>query len=186
MKKNLQIVIAGVGGQGILFTSKVFYETGLRLGLPVLGSETHGMSQRGGSVASHVKLGRFESPMIFKSGADILYSMELNETYRNLAFLRNGATCFANLKDRQLLDRQILSCLDTKRIVLHTYDADRKALELGSIILANILLTGYSAGTGALPLDGGVIRSVIEDISTEKYRTENLRAFDIGLEAGKS
>lgn len=184
MKENFQIVIAGVGGQGILFTSKVFYRTGLRLGMPVLGSETHGMSQRGGSVASYVKLGSFESPMIFGWSADVLYSMELNETYRNLAFIRRGGLCFANLKERSLLDGGVLSCLDSNRIALHTYDADRKALELGSILLANILLTGFSAGTGALPLDSGVIRSVIEEVSGEKYRKGNLEAFDIGFDAG--
>ena len=54
MRMKTQIILAGVGGQGVLFSSRIFSELGLKLGLEVTGAETHGMSQRGGSVVAHI------------------------------------------------------------------------------------------------------------------------------------
>ncbi|MCK4556295.1 MAG: 2-oxoacid:acceptor oxidoreductase family protein, partial [Candidatus Aminicenantes bacterium] len=75
---KVQIVLAGIGGQGILFSSKIFSELGMKLGFDIMGSETHGMSQRGGSVIAHLKLGKFQSPVIRTGTADVLYSFEEN------------------------------------------------------------------------------------------------------------
>ena len=75
-KMRTQMILAGVGGQGILFATKIFSELGLKIGLSVTGSETHGMSQRGGSVISHLKLGSFHSPLIRTGSADLLYSFD--------------------------------------------------------------------------------------------------------------
>jgi indolepyruvate ferredoxin oxidoreductase beta subunit len=184
MEGNFQIVIAGVGGQGILFTSKLFYETGLRLGLDVMGSETHGMSQRGGSVVSYVKLGNFESPMILSGSADVLYSMERDELFRNLHFLKQGGLCFVNIERREDIERSVRSYMDSNAIALYPYDADSAAMRMGSTMFANILLTGFSAGTGLIPFEGDSIRPVIEDISPESFLLKNLQAFDTGVRAG--
>lgn len=59
-----QMILAGIGGQGVLFATKLLAESARRQGLAVIGSETHGMSQRGGSVVSHLKVGGFSSPMV--------------------------------------------------------------------------------------------------------------------------
>ncbi len=59
-----QIVISGVGGQGVLFVTRLLAEAAIARGLPVLTSETHGMAQRGGSVVSHLKVGAYSSPLI--------------------------------------------------------------------------------------------------------------------------
>jgi indolepyruvate ferredoxin oxidoreductase beta subunit len=85
-----QIILAGIGGQGILFAARIFSEMGLKLGADVLGSETHGMSQRGGSVLAHLKLGDFHSPLIRTGAADILYSFADEESYRSFKFLKSG------------------------------------------------------------------------------------------------
>ena len=63
-----QIVISGVGGQGVLFVTRLLAEAAIARGLPVLTSETHGMAQRGGSVVSHLKVGDFSSPLIRSGG----------------------------------------------------------------------------------------------------------------------
>ena len=109
-------VLVGIGGQGILFSSRVFSEWGLRQGLNVLGSETHGMSQRGGSVIAHLKLGSFYSPMIQTGDADILYSFHEDETYRTLKFLKKGGVCFANLVSINRFDKKILEHLKKNEI----------------------------------------------------------------------
>ena len=113
---KVQIILAGIGGQGILFSSKIFSELGLKLGLDVIGSETHGMSQRGGSVIAHLKIGHFQSPMIRSGTADFLYSFEENETYRTLKFLRKGGVCFADLVSVDRLDIKVLNHLKDKEI----------------------------------------------------------------------
>ena len=71
-----QIVISGVGGQGVLFVTRLMAEAAIRKGLPVLTSETHGMAQRGGTVISHLKVGAYTSPLIRTGQADVLLAMK--------------------------------------------------------------------------------------------------------------
>ena len=61
---NFQAIIAGVGGQGVLFAAKIFTEMARRKKQPVFGSQTFGMAQRGGSVMTHLKIGEFNSPLV--------------------------------------------------------------------------------------------------------------------------
>jgi len=62
-KMNIQMIISGVGGQGVLLVTRIFAAFALREGYPLIGSEDHGMSQRGGSVMTHLKIGDFNSPL---------------------------------------------------------------------------------------------------------------------------
>ena len=183
---KVQIVLAGIGGQGILFSSKIFSELGLRLGLDVMGSETHGMSQRGGSVTAHLKLGGYQSPMIRTDTADILYSFEEKETYRTLRFLRRAGTCFINLLSEDRFDKKILDHLKKKEITLRAYDASGAASKIGSILTANIMLIGYSAGTGLVPFKPGDLRCVLASVSKKKDLKMNLKAFDSAVREGRS
>jgi indolepyruvate ferredoxin oxidoreductase beta subunit len=182
---NVQIILAGIGGQGILFSSKVFSELGLKMGLDVMGSETHGMSQRGGSVSAHLKLGKFQSPLIRKGAADILYSFEENETYRTLHFLKSGGMCFVNLENADQFNKSIMKFLKEKEITFRAYDATGAASKIGSIRSANIALIGYSAGTGLVPFKYEDLRSVLETFSRKKDLEINLNALEIGFREGK-
>lgn len=179
------MILAGVGGQGILFSSKIFSELGLRLGLQVVGSEIHGMSQRGGSVMAHLKLGAFHSPLIRTGGADFLYSFEKNETYRALTFVKNAGVCFVNLPDGDGLDPKIRNHLKRKQIKLKTCDASGEAARLGSIRAANLVLIGYSFGTGLIPFRDKDVRAVLESVSRREDIGRNLKAFEFGLKRAK-
>jgi len=183
---KVQIVLAGIGGQGILFSSKIFSELGLKLGLDIMGSETHGMSQRGGSVTAHLKLGKFQSPVIRTGTADVLYSFEENETYRTLKFLRRGGVCFVNLEDPGRFDQKVLDYLKEKEITFRSFDASGAASKIGSVMFANILLIGYSVGTGLVPFNTEDLRYVLESVSKKKNLKMNLKAFEIGIRKGKS
>jgi len=182
---NVQIILAGIGGQGILFSSKVFSELGLKMGLDIMGSETHGMSQRGGSVIAHLKLGKFQSPLIRKGAADILYSFEENETYNTLKFLKRGGVCFVNLESVDQFNKSILKFLKEKEIKFRTYDATGAASKIGSIRSANIILIGYSAGTGLVPFKYEDLRSILELVSRKKNLKVNLQALELGFQKGK-
>lgn len=183
---KVQIVLAGIGGQGVLFSSKIFSELGLKLGLAVMGSETHGMSQRGGSVTAHLKLGGYQSPLIRMGTADILYSFEENETYKTLKFLRRGGICFVNLLSEDRFDKIILAHLKKKEVTLKAYDASGAALKIGSILTANIMLIGYSVGTGLVPFKPGDLRYVLAAMSKKKDLEINLKAFDTAVREGQS
>lgn len=182
---NIQIVLAGVGGQGILFAAKIFSELGLALGLDVLGSETHGMSQRGGSVVAHLKLGSYYSPMIKTGSADFLYAFEEREAYRNLKFLREGGACFVNLPDDNRFDAKIRGYLKEEDISFRAYDASGMAFKIGANRAANIALIGYSAGTGLLPFSYEDLKITLETVSGKSDLKNNLTAFETGFQAGK-
>jgi indolepyruvate ferredoxin oxidoreductase, beta subunit len=91
--ETINFVIAGIGGQGALLVSNVLAEVGVRAGYDVKKTEVHGMSQRGGSVTSHVRWGeKVQSPMVGQGEADFLLALEKLETLRYLDMLRPGGT----------------------------------------------------------------------------------------------
>lgn len=182
---KIQIILAGIGGQGTLFASKIFGEIGQKLGLNIVGSETHGMSQRGGSVIAHIKLGDFHSPMIRSGTADILYSFEENETYRTLKYLKRGGICFVNLSAQDRLKPNVVKHLEEKDIRIFACDASGKALEIGSVLSANIVLIGYSVGIGLTPFTYGDLGEVLKSASKGRNIEINLKAFEAGFLEGK-
>ncbi len=155
------------------------------MGLDVMGSETHGMSQRGGSVIAHLKLGKFQSPLVRKGAADILYSFEENETYRTLHFLKSGGICFVSLENADQFNKSIMKFMKEKEITFRAYDATGAASKIGSIRSANIALIGYSAGTGLVPFKYEDMRSVLETVSRKKDLKINLNALEIGFQKGR-
>lgn len=91
------ILMVGVGGQGVILASEIISEVMMRAGYDVKKSEVHGMAQRGGSVSSHVRFGpRVYSPLIKKGDADVLFSFELLESVRYLDYLRSDALLIVN------------------------------------------------------------------------------------------
>ena len=92
-----QIVIAGIGGQGAVFLVKVLSIASALANQKCLGTENHGMSQRGGSVSCYVKIGDFYAPAIDEGQADLLIALEGNEALRNIQYLKpKGSTIIVN------------------------------------------------------------------------------------------
>lgn len=97
MDKVTNILMAGVGGQGVILASEIVSEAMMRAGYDVKKSEVHGMAQRGGSVSSHVRFGRkVYSPLIKDGEVDILFSFELLETMRYLDVLSDDPVILVN------------------------------------------------------------------------------------------
>lgn len=91
------ILMAGVGGQGIIMASNILSEALLAAGYDVKKSEVHGMAQRGGSVVSHVRFGeKVYSPLIRKGDVDILYCLELLESLRYTDYLKKDSVIILN------------------------------------------------------------------------------------------
>src|SRR5512136_130215 len=99
---KLEIVCAGIGGRGVLLASTILMETAIQAGLKAIASDEYGMSQRGGSVISLVKVGDFASPLIGRENADVLLAFEESEFYKTLFFLKNGGTAVINTEKKSL------------------------------------------------------------------------------------
>ena len=99
MKQPLNFLLAGVGGQGTILASDILVQAGLAAGYQVKQAEVHGMSQRGGSVTSHVRWGPVVySPLVSAGEVDVLLAFEKVEALRNLNALRHDALAIINLE----------------------------------------------------------------------------------------
>ena len=123
-----QLIISGVGGQGILFITRLLAETAIAMGMPVLTSETHGMAQRGGIVVSHLKIGDYSSPLVRPGQADGLISLKGETVALHRHFLRPGGWSVANSV--------------TAGTAQVTVDADAAALALGNPQAVNLIVLG--------------------------------------------
>ncbi len=145
------IVICGVGGQGIILASNVLCTAAFAEGNDVKKSEVHGMAQRGGSVITHVRFGKkVHSPLIEQGTADLILAFEKLEALRYLNYVKPEGMIIVN--DREIPPMSVLvgaaeypQDIDRKlrrRGRTLFVDADERALELGNIRTANIILLG--------------------------------------------
>lgn len=182
------ILLVGVGGQGILLASEILSEAFMHAGYDVKKSEIHGMSQRGGSVVSHVRFGQeVFSPIIPEGEADILFGFEILETYRYLPLLRPGATVVAN--DLRILPPGVLLGQETypdglaEKIAERfpdflLVDGQKLAEEAGNPRAANTVLLG--AVSRKLDIAEEYWLNALEKMVPQKALAVNRKAFDIG------
>ncbi len=188
---NVQMVISGVGGQGVLLVTRIFSEFALREGLPMIGSEDHGMSQRGGSVMTHLKIGSFDSPLVKKGSADILLSLEKNEAYRALHYLkpsnngRHGGLCFINAPDPDFMNPRIQAYLKEKGIETHIFNAEKLAQQTGSIQSTNIALIGFAAAHPGFPFPHDKLKSALEGVTSPRFREVSIKIFERAFSEGQ-
>lgn len=183
---RFQILIAGIGGQGVLFGAKVFTELARRRGHAVLGSENHGMSQRGGSVTSHLRIGDFHSPLVAEGDADLLFALDTQEAHRNLPCLRaangqRGALCLVSAPNAAAFpDVRVAPALRRLGIEIHSCAADATALEMGDPLAANLLLLGFGARLEAFPFSYAEVCQAVDGLGSPKNRVANLAALERG------
>jgi len=130
-----QVLVGGVGGQGVLFVTSLLAEAAIRKGLPVFTSETHGMAQRGGTVVSHLKVGSFSSPMIRPGHGNVLLALKPESIADHEAFLGPDAWIVVNrpTQDKPTRGRQLFAL-----------DADKTAKKIGNSKSANLVLLGFA------------------------------------------
>jgi indolepyruvate ferredoxin oxidoreductase, beta subunit len=162
-----QIIISGLGGQGVLFVTRLLAQAGLEMGMDVITSETHGMAMRGGTVVSHVKVGGFKSPLIRKGSADVgLYLVHSNIAIHG-----------------EFVKKESHRVVNTDRSGEYLFvDATNQANEMGSLLLTNLILLGYAVANKTLFCDAEIMRKAIEKVSNSKNRELNLAGFERGLE----
>ncbi len=181
-----QAIIAGVGGQGVLFAAKVFTEMARRKKQPVFGSQTFGMAQRGGSVMSHLKIGEFNSPLICEGDADLLLGLDCMEAHRTLPYLHlkqngRGAICVVNVPDaEEFPDRRVADLLIKMGVSVHTCNADAVALQMDNPLVANLVLLGFGSSREHFPFTYEEVCEATEVLSGAASRGVNLDALNRG------
>ena len=181
-----QTVIAGIGGQGVLFASKVLTETALRKNLRVLGSQTFGMAQRGGSVMTHLKIGEFASPMVCEGDADLLLALDCVEAQRTLPYLRSanngtGAMCVVNApREKAFTDQRVADLLGEMGVTVHVCNADAVALQMGNALVANLVLLGFGSSQDGFPFTYAEVCGATDALSSQTNRKPNLEALERG------
>ena len=188
MERN--ILLAGVGGQGILTIAEAISRAALRRGLTVKQSEVHGMSQRGGAVQSHLRWADHElfSDLIVRGRCDLVLAVEPLEALRYVEYLGHGGsivastTPFVNISNyppiEEVLDR-IAQCGDHVLI-----DAERLARAAGSVRAANVVMLGAAAAL--LELDAAELEASIAAMFEAKGAAvvaANCRALRLGMRA---
>jgi len=180
--KTMNVVLCGLGGQGILFMTKILSQAALRKGHDVLGAETHGMAQRGGSVVSHLRLGNARGSLVEAGAAQVLLALEESEGYRNLPFLAPGGALFANTSSPAFPREEIRGYLAEKKILCRGVPATSIATAMGASLSSNLALLGYYSAFAQDPFNPDDLRETIAEISPDRFRDANLTVFDAGFQ----
>ena len=182
--ETVNIVLGGLGGQGILFMTKVLAQAALKKGLRTMGAETHGMAQRGGSVISHLRFGDVESSLVRTGSAHFLLALEENEAYRNIPFLVRGGSIYANAKTDRFPRPEVKSYLDKMGIIYRSVPAEEIAMGLGVPMSSNLALLGFFSAFREGPLTYEELRETIDQVSPDRFKEMNFKVFDAGFEEG--
>ena len=188
--KKLDLLITGVGGQGVDLASDIIGETALAAGFDVKKTDTLGMAQRGGSVVSHVRIGtKVRSPLIKDGDVDLLLAFEKLEAARWGHYLRPGSTVIINdyRQPPQSVslgqedypdDAAITAALKRRTDSIYFVDGTGHAKELGNVRTLNIFMLGCFSTFA--PLDVDAWRESITQRMPERLRDINLEAFERG------
>ncbi len=187
---KLDIILAGVGGQGILTIAKVFGQVAIKENLFLKQAEVHGMSQRGGDVQSHLRISDKEiySDLIPDGEADIILSVEPMEGLRYLPLLSKDGWLITNSKPFVNIPNypEIETIYnDVKKVKNHILiDAEDIAKELGNVLASNIVMVGAAADKTCFSMEQLI--TAIKDIfgsKGDKVVELNLNALKAGSEA---
>lgn len=192
----LNIIITGVGGQGNLLASQIMGRILMDQGLEVIIGETLGLSQRGGSVTSHVRASAREglSPIIPAGMGHLVLALEPVEGLRVLPeYGRPDIMIVANTRPVHPIDvlageaeypplDKTLAAMAGLSAGVWTVDATDMALEMGNPILANIVLMGAAEGADCAPFDRAGFKAAAETLLPADKLDINLQAYDRGVE----
>jgi indolepyruvate ferredoxin oxidoreductase beta subunit len=169
-----QIVITGFGGQGVVFLVKILSLCAGNRDLNFLGTENHGMSQRGGSVRCDIKIGDFYTPVIDNAQANLLIGLDQNETLQNLHLLKNNATIVANIQDR----------LPSLPFEIFFVDANQKAIKREfPIETLNIFMLGIClVNVRSFPFGADEVKTALTQINP-KVAKKNIEVLELGMKS---
>ena len=194
--KNYSIYISGVGGQGIIKTSVIIGEAAMLEGYDVVMSEIHGMSQRGGSVSTELKIGNFKSSIVEESKADLILAFEPIEVLRGLNKANKDTTLIFNTfpivpstltqtgETYPEIDDIVKNLKDNFDSVF-PIEGNGLAIDAGSILSLNMVLLGACVANDDFPLSKETVETAMKNNLAPKFHEMNLKAIENGYNAIK-
>jgi indolepyruvate ferredoxin oxidoreductase beta subunit len=193
--EELNIIICGVGGQGVVLMSELLGHAVVRDELSIRGSEVLGMAQRGGSVVSNIRIGsELHAPLIPEGECDIIVALEPSEALRNIKYLSESSLAILNTRKiipfTVSIDRSVYPELEivirklnkvTNNVI--TIDASQIAEEAGSLLATNVVMLGALFGSGRIPVQVETVKAVIRRKLPAGTIAANMKAFDLGYAA---
>jgi len=194
MVREFNILITGVGGQGVILMSELLGKAAIVDGLSVRGSEILGMAVRGGSVTSIIRVGDdVYGPLIPAGKCDIVIGLEPSEALRNASYLSKSGLVILNTvpiipftvslgRSSYPTLEQVVEKLNSITGKIIKLDATQIAREAGSLLAANVVMLGALFGTELLPLKVATIKERIQARFAAKVAPVNIKAFDLGYQ----
>jgi len=195
MVKEFNILITGVGGQGVILMSELLGKAAIADNLRVRGSEILGMAVRGGSVTSAIRIGEdVHGPLIPTGKCNALVGMEPSEVLRNISYLSKSTLVLLNTtitmpftvsigeSTYPSLEKMLSQLVKASDRIIQL-DAAKTAQEAGSRLATNIVMLGALFGTEQLPIKIATIKETIQARFPAKVAPVNIKAFDLGYEA---
>lgn len=181
------ILICGVGGQGIVLTSKLIAAAAMAEGMPVMSAETIGMAQKGGSVFSFLRIGDgAHCPMFGEGTADILIAFEPAEAVRMLPYLKADGRAVVNthpimpvtatLKGSDYTGEEMLDYLKAHVSALDLVDGEKACEDIGSPRALNMIMLGAAVRSGVLPFDISAIEDTMKATVKPQFVEMNSKA----------
>ena len=199
---DINLIVAGVGGQGSILASHVIAEAAIKLAeqkpgeaLNVRVGETFGAAMRGGAVASHVRIGDVHGPLVGKGQADMIMALEPLEGLRiGLEYIKQGGIAILNTGPIPPVDvmigaakypraEEITDALREMGGAVTTLDATKLAIEAGTAKAMNVVMLGAAFATGLFPFSEEIMIDAIRERVPAKFLDVNLKAFALGKQA---
>lgn len=189
MSKTTKILVAGVGGQGVVFITNLLVKAALLADISVATSEIHGLTQRGGSVTAGVTLGEHTYGFLEKGGVDILIGLEPLEAQRCVAYLNKKS--YAVISNSRILPYSVNSghsaYPDIEKFVRFLDKNIQQVIYISEtpnsiiIILRNLYVLGRASNEIDFPIQAEFIEKAITKLAKEGFEEESLAAFRLGL-----
>lgn len=186
MDKTFNLILTGVGGQGIITILQIIDEAAFVQGYDIKSSELHGLSQRGGSVEAHIRFGKkVYSPMVSNGQADLIIAFEALEGLRESVkagkqtklLINDYFLPFLNSLSSEEITKQLKGLKNNVEIV----PASKVCKEqLQNEIVCTMYLLGYAVGKQMMPISKESVMQALKNIIPEKYLELNIKAFELG------
>lgn len=186
MEKTFNLILTGVGGQGIITLLQVIDESAFIEGYDVKSSELHGLSQRGGSVEAHIRFGKkVNSPMVANGRADLILGLEVLEGLRESAKAGKQTKLLINDYTLPLVGspskEEVIKQLKDTKIELFLVPASQDCKDkLQNEIVCTMYMVGYAVAKNLMPLKKESVLKALNNIIPQKYLDLNIKAFNLG------
>jgi indolepyruvate ferredoxin oxidoreductase beta subunit len=191
--KEFNVVITGIGGQGVLTSAEIISESAFRQGYDVKMSELHGLSQRGGSIPCQVRFGtKIHSPLIKIGHADLVIALEPLEALRAAKFSSAGRTVFIINTQKiipasvTVLGKKYPEIEEIKKLLKpfskDVIDVDATGIaekETGTAVVSNIYMLGIASARNLIPIKRELLLEAVKESVPEKYFEMNKRIFEL-------